>query len=142
MTVVEKALQDAEFFSDDSTYVIVKLHPRAITVAAGIIAEIGEPFSALIVDKDEVSIMIVEDAITDFSNRLKDAEVGEVKYRLITIDVELPLDLIGFMARVSTALVDAGVSIMTYAAYTRDHFFVPVDQFDTALSTLRKLKSG
>lgn len=140
MQTVEQALAQMELYSDDNTYLLVKLHARAITLAAGIVAEVSDPFSALIVDKDEVSIMIVDEAIEEFEERLRNHTISEIQYRLITFDVALDLGLIGFMAKVSTALADAGIPIMTYAAYTRDHILVPAEKFDQAMQTLEALK--
>lgn len=140
MQTVEQALADMTLYSDDNLYVIVKLPARAITLAAGIIAEVADPFSALIVDKDEVSIMIVDEAVEEFETRFVNHEIGSEKYRLITFEIALDLSLVGFMARVSDALATAGVPIMTYAAYTRDHLLVPENKFDTAMQTLENLK--
>jgi hypothetical protein len=60
---------------------------------------------------------------------------------VITFDIALEMSLVGFMARISQALADANVSILTFAAFTRDHILVPIDQFDIALAALEKLKS-
>ena len=139
--LVDEAIRNTTFYSDDNTYVIVKLPARAITAAAGIVAEIGEPFSALIIDKDEVSIMMVNEAIEEFKHRLPEHEVSEIAYRLITFEVTLALDLVRFMARISNVLADANISIMTYAAFTRDHFFVPMDKHAQALDTLQNLQN-
>jgi len=138
---VRQALQQTNLYSDGVDYSIIKLHPRAITVAAGIIAEIGEAFCALIVDKDEVSLIIPEEAINDFASRLQDHVGSPMLYRLITFDVELAFDLFGFMAVVSKALADAEIPILPIAAFSRDHILVPSNQFDVALQTLQKLQS-
>ena len=60
---------------------------------------------------------------------------------LITIDVELEPDLVGFMARVSRAMADANVTILPFAAYARDHLFVPERAFDVAIAALENLRS-
>lgn len=138
---VEQALSQTKLYTDQVDYALVRLPAAAITPAAGIVAEIGEPFSALIVDKDEVTIIIPQEALEDFAKRLIAAKVAEKTYRLITFDIELDLTLVGFMARVSAALAHAGVSILPLAAFTRDHILVPADQIDTALAALESLKS-
>ena len=134
------ALQQATFYTDDQPYRLVQLPAKAITAAAGVIAEIGEAFCALIVDKDEVTLMIPQDALDDFGDRLPGHESGET-YRLITIDAILSPDLLGFMATVSTALAEAGIGVFPYAAYSRDHIFVPQGQQQTALTTLQALQT-
>ncbi len=138
---VEEALKQATFYSDDQLYVFLKLPAGAITVAAGIIAEISEPFCALIVDKDEVSLLIPEEALEDFKGRLRDYQGADKRYRLITVDVELPMEMVGFMARLSQKLAEAGVSILPYAAYSRDHIVVDDQHFDNALQALHALQS-
>src|SRR5438045_135726 len=95
--VVQRALQQAQLFSDGVDYSVIKLPARAITVAAGIVAEIGEAFCALIVDKDEVSLIIPVEAVSDFENRLKDHRASPMPYRLITFDLELDFNIYGFM---------------------------------------------
>ena len=139
---VEQVLQAAKLYSDGKLYVLVRLPPRAITAAAGVLAELAEPFSALVVDKDEITLVIPADSVTIFAPRLRDSTVSETQYRLITFDMALDLSLVGFMAHVSQALANAGVAIMPYAAYTRDHLLVPAYSFEKAWATLEKLKSG
>lgn len=139
---IEQALSKATFYTDNQPYEFVRLPTAAITAACGVVAEIGEAFCALIVDKDEISLLLPEDALRDFARRLPGHETNAVQYRLITIDTPLEPTLVGFMARVSEALAQAGVPIFPYAAYTRDHIIVPQDQFDTAFKTLQSLKSA
>jgi hypothetical protein len=138
---VEQILAAAKLYSDEKDYIIVQLPATAITAAAGIIAEISEPFCALIVDKDEVSLVVPQEVWEDFSKRLPNHKVAEKPYKLITFDIVLEMNLVGFMARISQALAEANVSILTFAAFTRDHFLVPADQFDIAMVALQKLKS-
>lgn len=138
---VEQALTQATLYADSQPYTLIRLPAGGITVAAGIIAEIGEAFCALLVDKDEVTLIIPTEAVNDFSSRLHGHSVSPKNYRLITFDVELDMELVGFMARISQALAEAKVSILPLAAYTRDHILVPAEQFDIAMITLEKLKS-
>jgi hypothetical protein len=138
---VEKALKAARLFSDNQDYMFIQLPAKAIMAAAGIIAQIGEPFCGLILDKDEVSLIIPAEALDDFKERLPQYQASNKPYRLITFDVELDMGLVGFMAVVSRTLADAGVPIMTFAAYSRDHILVPADQFTVAMAALAKLQS-
>ncbi|GAB5489944.1 MAG: hypothetical protein Phog2KO_01590 [Phototrophicaceae bacterium] len=139
---VKQALKDAPLYSDDYIYRFVKLPINAITAAAGVIAQAGNPFSALLLDKDEVTLMIEDEDFDEFKKRLLDHEVSSVKYRLITFDLELEPTLVGFMAYVSTSLAEAGISLMPFAAYSRDHIFVNEDDFDKAIAILENLKTS
>lgn len=127
---------------DEKVYIVVRLPAKAVMAAAGVVAEIAEPFSSVIVDPDEVSLVIPEEAFDDFRARLVGCEVGAITYRLITFDVVLPLNLVGFMAAVSSVLAEGGISIMAYAAFSRDHLLVPVDQYEQAITLLEQLKAG
>jgi uncharacterized protein len=139
---VEQVIDRATLFTDNRDYVILHLPAGAITAAAGVIAEIGEAFCALIVDKDEVSLIIPADALSDFAARLPGHVASQKFFRLITFDIELDMDLAGFIARVSTMLAEAGVPILPLAAYTRDHILVPANQVEIAMTALERLKSG
>jgi hypothetical protein len=139
---VEQALSQAKFYSDGVDYTFLGLPAAAITAAAGVLASIGEPFAALIVDKDEVTLMIPADALQEFKWRLPGHIKGNTLYRLITIDVVLEPDLVGFMARVSAALAAEAITIMPFAAYSRDHLLVPSEKFELAMKTLEKLRSS
>ncbi|MBK8025944.1 MAG: ACT domain-containing protein [Chloroflexi bacterium] len=121
---------------------MVRLQPTGITAAAGILAQIGEPFSALIVDRHEVTMIMPQELVEDFQPRLRDHEVSPVQYRLITLDVILQPTLVGFLARITQALAAAGVTVMAFAAFNRDHLLVPADQFERAQAALRGLQSG
>ena len=137
---VDEAFRRACLYSDGLIYRMLKLPPNAITLAAGVVAEIGSPYCALVVDKDEISLMLPDEAQKTFGARMRDAEISERQYRLITLDVMLEPDLVGFMARLANALAGAGIPLLSFAAYSRDHIFVPRDDFDAALRTLRQLQ--
>jgi len=139
---VEQAVKEAKLYTDNKAYVLLCFHPHAITVAASVIAELSEPFSALIVDKDEVTLVIPADSVGAFASRLRDYRVSDSQFSLITFDVALDPNLTGFMARISQKLAEANVIIMPFAAYTRDHILVPVEHFEKAWAALTKLVSG
>lgn len=139
---VLSALKQTTLYSDGVDYAVIKLPARAITAAAGIVAEIGEPFCTLIADKDEVSLIIPAEAVEDFAGRLKGHSAAPTLYRLITFDLELDFNLFGFMAVISQKLADSEVSILPIAAFSRDHILVPSQQFDIAMQALQKLQSN
>lgn len=138
---VEQALAAAKLYGDEQIYKIVHLPANAVLAAAGVLAEIGEPFSALIVDKDEVTLVLTAEDLQEFGRRLPGHVASADDYRLITFDVELEPSLVGFMARISAALAQAQVTILPFAAFSRDHLLVPAAQFDQAITALRNLQS-
>lgn len=139
---VADVMAQAQFHTDNQDYTLLHLPPNAIMAAAGVVAEIGEPFCALVVDKDEVTLLIAAEALADFEHRLPGYVASNTPYRLITLDVVLEPDLIGLLAHVSAALAQEQISILAFAAYARDHFFVPATDLDRALATLRSLSAS
>lgn len=139
---VEQALQAAQLYTDAIDYRLLHLPPNAMMAAAGVLAEIGEPFAALIVDKDEVTLVIPADAVEVFARRLRDHRLSDTTYRLITFDLELEPTLTGFMARIAAALATAQIPILPFAAFSRDHLLVPSAQFETAWTALKTLQTN
>ena len=138
---VEQALAQAELYSDSYVYRFIKLPANAITAAAGVVAQAGNPFTALLVDKDEVTLMLEDEDYEEYKQRLLSHEVSETRYRLITFDVVLESTLVGFMAQVTQALAKAKISVMPFAAFSRDHIFVSASDFEQAMQVLQQLKS-
>lgn len=138
---IQEALNAAILYSDDYRYRFIGLPANAIVVAASVVAEAASPFTALLVDKDEVTLMLEEEDLEEYGKRFLGAKISETPYRLITLDVELEPTLVGFMAKISTALAAANITIMPFAAFSRDHLFVPEADFEKALAVLEGLKA-
>ena len=139
---VDEALCGAALYTDGQAYRLLQLPPSAMTLAAGVLAEAALPFSALLADKDEVTLLLPDAACQEFARRLQHAEIGEQVYRLITFDIALESTLVGFMARVSGALAGAGIPILTYAAFSRDHIVVRAQDFDASMRALEALQQA
>lgn len=139
---VDHAIAQARFYAPEETYRLIQLPARAITAAAAVLAEIGEPFSTLIVDKDEVTLVLENEAYEEYAHRLHGHEAQPQHWALITLDIVLDADLVGFMAVISRELANAGITLMPYAAFSRDHLLVPADRLQDALSTLAKLQAA
>lgn len=137
---VKEVLSQADIYTDDIIYRFVQFPANGITVAAGIVAEASLAFTGLLIDKDEVTLMLPQEAYEEFEKRFKFATVSEFEYRLITFDVVLEPTLIGFMAHITRALADAEVSVLPFSAYSRDHIFVATKDFDKAFSALQSLQ--
>lgn len=139
---VKEVLQTAPFFCDEQDYVLVHLPQGAVTAAAAVLAEIREPFSALIIDKDEVTLVLQRADLDDYARRLPGHRVSRDVYRLITIDLPLDPALIGLFAAISQQLAAARIPIMALSAFSRDHILVPAAQIDAALKALDALRSA
>lgn len=89
---------------------------------------------ANIADKNEVTV-IAELSSVDAEDIIE-ADNG---WKIITFDAVLPFTLVGFLAKVSTALAAAGISIFAISAYSRDHILVKADKIDLAVQKLEHL---
>lgn len=139
ITTTREALRQTKLSTDGERYRMVQLPPNAITLAAGVLAEVSSPFTSLIVDKDEVTLVLPDEAVEEFAGRLRDATIDAAGYRLITFDAILPFGLVGYMAAVSAATARVGVSILPFGSYSRDHILVREHQFDTAMKALQSM---
>jgi hypothetical protein len=140
ITTLNEALANLKLYTDNIEYSIIKLTPRAITTVAGIVAEIGEPFIALIVDNNEITLVIPSEALEAFAKRIPGYLISQNTYKLITLDIELDLMMVGFMAYVSKALAEAGIAIFPLAAYSRDHILVLAEHCEKAMTILESLR--
>ena len=139
---LEQALASTGIYSDGHDYRLLRLPPRTITLAAGIMAESGIPFCAAIADKDEMSLLLRDDVVEEFAGRLRSADVSEQIYRQITFEASLEPSLVGFIAEISASLAAAQIPILAFAAYSRDHIFVPQEHYDAAMQALAALQDS
>ncbi len=137
---LHEIFKKTRLYTDDILYAIVHLPHADLSVVLSALSEKPDPFTALLVDKDEVTWVLPTDRIRDvFSSGAAEISSG---WRLITFDMVLEHDLVGFMAAVSEELAGAGVSIFALSAFERDHILVRQMQFPTAWSTLSALCSA
>lgn len=62
--------------------------------------------------------------------------------RLITLTVHSSLDAVGFVARITSALAAAGISVNPISAYHHDHLLVPADRAEAAMAVLEGLSAN
>ncbi|MBD3665481.1 ACT domain-containing protein [Sulfitobacter aestuariivivens] len=71
------------------------------------------------------------------------AEVHGLAYefpcRMITLNVHSALAAVGFIARISTALADAGMGVNPVAGFYHDHLFVPEGREGDAMRVLENI---
>jgi hypothetical protein len=131
-----QAFSQAALYTDGIEYRLVHLPPTDLPAAGALLAEIGSPFCALIADKDEITLLLAQPIWERVAARFPDHRVA-APYRLITFDLPLDFELVGFMALVSAILAEARVSILAISAFERDHIFVPAASFQTAWDALK-----
>ncbi len=131
-------LAQTRLFTDAQTYVILSIPRSQATQAARVMMEVDGAFSSLIRDKDELTLILPRGRWEDFRPLLEIS--GESPdYQLITFDTPLDLGLVGYLATVTSALAELGISIFSISAFSRDHILVPAEDFDRAWEGLRAL---
>lgn len=132
---LRKIFAAAKLYSDERGYVVVGLPRNQMRAATILFGGLADPFAAMIVDKDEITI-VMHDMDWLIGSRDLQGQRIERDYRLITFDVVLKADTVGFMAAVSRLLAESGISLLPIAAYSRDHILVRARDFDRAWQAL------
>jgi hypothetical protein len=89
----------------------------------------------LLKDAHEVTLLLDETDWRTMRHAARDARV-EGNFRLLTFDIELDWNIVGFLARVTKILADAGVSCGALSAFSRDHLLIKQDDLGQALRVL------
>lgn len=125
--------------SDGQTYMMLKAGPKAAGIMVDQLRGMEKPFTVVIIDEDEATLVSQHHVIERIVAWVSDAVISDVQFRLITFDMVFDFGVVGFMARVSAALAQAQVPIFPYAAYTTDHILVPATHYENAIAALEKL---
>lgn len=128
-------------FTDARNYIIVRLPFTQVLEAAALLKQLHSPLISLTWDKDELSLVLPAEAWESFRPGFEFLSESP-EYRLITFDLPLDLGLVGYLALMAAIVAEAGVSIYTVSAFSRDHFFVPAEDFERAWEALRQLIRG
>jgi hypothetical protein len=150
---IPEAFQNGTLYSDQEIYKFLKLPTAASSSILQAMSKLptkqdnnnqAAVFQAFMVDKDEITVMLPSFHFDELQKDIADIEyeVGPISYRIITFDVVLAPTLVGFMAVVTRTLADANISVLPFAAYSRDHIFVSEADFDRALLVLNRLKDS
>ncbi len=131
-------IAETRLFTDGRPYVIVGLPAAQLAQAAELLTNTREPFSALLFDKDEVTLVISRE-VWDLARWGLDVSAVSPDYRLITFDLPLDLGLVGYIATLVSTVAAQGVSVFPLSAFSRDHILVPADDFDRAWEALLQL---
>jgi uncharacterized protein len=113
----------------------VPLARRAEAAALAASAPAGS-FVALVSEREEIALTLPESSRAGL-----DALGARVDgpYRVLTFDVTLPLDLVGFLAPAAVRLAEAGVSIVPQCGFRTDHLLVRAGDLERAQRVLGAL---
>ena len=89
----------------------------------------------LLRDRFEVTLVVEQEDWRAMRHAARDARV-EGDFRLLTFDIELPWNVVGFLARVTEILAAEGVSVGALTAFSRDHLLIRQEDLGRALRAL------
>ena len=96
------------------------------------------PFAQLIAEPDLLTLALPEREWQALAAGFPQAQ-AEAPFRVISFDLDLPADLVGFLAAVGAALAEAQVPILAICGYTKDHLMVRERHLPAALAALERL---
>ena len=118
-------------------YALVSL-PRARAAEAAAVVGTVPGFAALVVERDEVSLSLPRAAWDAAAPRFPEARVHG-PLTALTLDVDIELDVCGYLAPAAERLAAAGVPIVPQCAFLKDHLLVPAAQAELARQVLEGL---
>lgn len=89
----------------------------------------------LLRDPFEVTLLFEESDWRAMRHAARDAKT-EAGFRLVTLDVELGWDVVGFLAHVTRILAAEGIPVGALSAFSRDHLLIKQDDLGKALRVL------
>ncbi|MBA2339777.1 MAG: ACT domain-containing protein [Pyrinomonadaceae bacterium] len=89
----------------------------------------------LLRDEREVTLLLDEEDWRTMRHAARDARV-EGGFRLVTLDIELQWNVVGYIAQVTKILAEAGISVGALSAFSRDHLLIKQNDLGTALRVL------
>lgn len=95
----------------------------------------GDAPFMLLRDEREVTLLLDETDWRAMRHAARDARV-EGGFRLVTLDIELGWTVVGYLARVTELLAQAGISCGALSSFSRDHLLIKQDDLAAALRAL------
>jgi hypothetical protein len=86
-------------------------------------------------DGREVTLLVEEDDWKRLRHAARDARV-ERDFRLVTLNIELPWNVVGYLAQVTNILAAAGLSVGALSSFSRDHLLIKQNDLGAALRVL------
>ena len=120
----------------ETRFAIVSLELESYRRALELLAD-ADDFTSLTRDKDEITLNVSEGEWNRMSPNFPKAEVQR-RRRMIAFDTVLDFTVVGFIAEISRALAEAGISILNTSTYKTDIVFVDETRFEAAVTAVRQ----
>lgn len=118
-------------------YALVSLPRERAADAAGLLGAVPG-FAALVVERDEASLTLPQADWAAVAARFPEARV-QAPFKALTLDIDIELDVCGYLAPAAERLAAVGVPIVPQCAFLKDHLLVPAAQAELARQVLAGL---
>lgn len=125
-----------KLYLPETRYVIASLPLARFSEAVTVLGDM-DGFVSLTRDKDEITIIVAEDIWQQFAPRFAEAKVQGGR-RMIVFDEVLDFTVVGFIAEISRALAEAGISILNLSTYRTDAVLVHELRFEEAVAAVKR----
>lgn len=89
----------------------------------------------IFLDQWEVTLLLDEIDFATIRNSIRDLKT-EGNFRLLSFDIELDFNIVGFLAEITRIFADANISIAALSAFSRDHILIKQSDLAKALKVL------
>ena len=128
-------LRQARWQARPERFVLAALEPNERMLVVRLLAGVTAPFVQLIAEPDRLTLLLPQSDWRSLKPAFPHARV-QAPFRVISFSLDLPNDLVGFLAVASRALAEAGVPILAICGYTKDHILVREEHLERALAAL------
>jgi len=134
---VSDLLLETRILVAPATYVLVGLSPRDWTrlLEESGLSPASDSSFMIFRDAKQVTLLLEEDDWKRMRHAVRDARI-ESDFRLLTLDIELPWDVVGYFARVAEILAGAGIALGALSSFSRDHLLIKQADLGKALRVL------
>jgi len=125
-----------KLYLPETRYVIVSLPLAYFSETVAALGDV-EGFVSLTRDKDEITVIVAEEIWQQLAPRFAEAKVQSGR-RMIVFDEVLDFTVVGFIAEISRALAEAGISILNLSTYRTDAVLVHELRFEEAVAAVKR----
>lgn len=119
-------------------FVVAGIAAREQPVLLRLLGGMRAKFFQITIEPELVTLLLPEDDWRACSAAFTRPQI-ERPYRVISFDVDLPPDLLGFMAALSATMASAGVPLLAVSSFARDHLVVREADLEWATDAIAAL---
>jgi hypothetical protein len=116
----------------------VSLPHESLIEALSIVSSAVGHFSAVVVERDEVSLTVEEELWKTHTGAIPHHS-ADGPYRAITLKLNVDLGISGYFAPAAERLADAGISIVPQCAFLKDHVLIRATDAERAVEIMENL---